>query len=120
MCLRIAVRQVEAWLLADAARIARFIGVSRVLVPNDPDAVPNAKDAMVNLARRSTRRAIRDDMVPVPGSGLNVGPGYSGRLIEFALDERNGWRPEEADGVSPSLHRARLALEVLIRSQPNT
>jgi hypothetical protein len=36
----------------------------------------NAKEAMVDLARRSRRRDIREDMMPRSGSERSVGPTY--------------------------------------------
>ena len=60
---RIAVRQVEAWLLADRERIAKFLSVSQSQVPPQPETLPNPKETLVNLARgsrrRETARAIR-------------------------------------------------------------
>jgi hypothetical protein len=115
MCVRVAVRQVEAWLMADRERLARFLRVSIALVSQDPDELRNAKQAMVNLARRSRVGAIRADMVPEPGSGVSVGPAYASRIIEFATDDVEGWRPSVAEGRSPSLRRARAALAGLVR-----
>ena len=37
MCFRIAVRTVEAWLMADNERLAAFIGVARSRVPTNPE-----------------------------------------------------------------------------------
>ena len=111
MCFRIAVRSVEAWLLADRSNIASFLSVSVDLVPRDPEAMENPKVDMVNLARRSKRRAIREDMIPRPGSGRHVGPAYTARMIEFA---RQHWRPDVASGTSDSLRRAILCWEKLL------
>jgi hypothetical protein len=36
---------------------------------------------VVELARYSRRRDIREDMVPRPGSGRSVGAAYTSRLI---------------------------------------
>jgi len=85
MQLRVAVRAVEAWLLADAERLADFLGIRAAKIPPNPDAEPDPKTTLVNLARRSRRRAIREDIVPREGSGSRVGPGYAGRLIEFVM-----------------------------------
>jgi hypothetical protein len=108
---RVAVRQVEAWLMADAETLAAFLGVSRHTIPANPEALPNAKAEMVNLARQSRRRAIRQDMVPRPGSGRAVGPAYTSRLIEYA--ERH-WRPEVAAQRADSLRRAIDCLRRLV------
>jgi hypothetical protein len=111
LLLRIAVREMEAWLLADADQIASYLGISPALVPREPDAEENPKRTLVNLARRSTRSAIKNDIVPREGSGREVGPGYEGAIIEFVT--KHGWRPEVAAQRSDSLQRCLRALETL-------
>lgn len=103
MCFRVAVRAVEAWLMADAERLAAFIGVARRRIPADPEREENPKQAMVNLARSSRRRDVRQDMVPRVGSGRTVGPAYTSRLVEFATDR---WRPDVAALSADSLRSA--------------
>jgi hypothetical protein len=84
MCLRIAVRAVESWLMADAESLAVFLHVSPALVPGNPEREEDPKGAMVNLARRSTKPAIRKEMLPpAHGASRRTGPGYEGRLIEY-------------------------------------
>lgn len=100
MRFRIAVREIEAWLLADRVAVAGYLGVRVNRVPNDPDALADPKRSLVNLARRSRRRAIREDMVPEPGVTATVGPGYVARISEFA---REYWRPNVARTISASL-----------------
>jgi hypothetical protein len=111
MTLRVAVRAIESWILADQVRLASFLAVSVNRVPQSPDAEGNPKEALVNIARHSRRRAIREDMVPTPGAGRRVGPAYEARLIEFVLGERSGWRPGAAADSSESLQRCLAALE---------
>lgn len=113
MCFRIAVRTVEAWLLADRERIARWRRVSVGKVPQNPDSLANPKQFLVNLARYSHQRAIQDDLVPRQGSGRAVGPLYTARMIEFAGDEDNGWRPEQALQLSKSLARCINRIRIL-------
>ncbi|RME93004.1 MAG: hypothetical protein D6766_09045 [Verrucomicrobia bacterium] len=115
MCLRIAVRAVEAWLLADALPLASFLSVSPSRIPSDPDALEDPKRVMVDLARASRRRPIRQDMVPRPTSGRPVGPAYASRLIEFT---RQHWRPDQAARRSESLRRAISALTRLLQANP--
>jgi hypothetical protein len=102
MCFRIAVRAMEAWLLADAERIAQFLGISAGLVSRDPDNLANPKRELINLARRARSRAIREDLVPPPHSTAQVGPGYTGRISAFAAE---AWRPATAARSSSSLAR---------------
>ena len=102
MCLRVAVREVEAWLLADRDSTAAFLGVRPQLVPVTPDDAHDPKLALIDLARRSRSRAIREDIVPEPGSGRSEGPAYAARMIEFIAGH---WRPAIAAAHSPSLRR---------------
>jgi len=111
ICFRVAVRQVEAWLMADAETLAAYLGVGRHTVPADPEVLLDAKAEMVKLARRSRRHAIRRDMVPRPGSGRAVGPAYASRLVEYA--ERH-WRPGVAARRADSLRRAINCLKCLV------
>lgn len=113
MCLRIAVREVESWLMADRSRLASFLHVSEARVPVNPEAVPDPKETMVNLARQSRLRAIREDMVPRPGSGRPTGPAYASRLIEFVSDPRRGWRCGRAATRADSLRRCLACLKSL-------
>ena len=105
MCFRIAVREIEAWLMGDVERLAAFLRVPSSRVSKQPEALSDPKRAMIDLAKRSRSRDIREDMVPRPESGRRVGPVYVGRLIEFVQDAAAGWRPEVAAGSSDSLRR---------------
>ena len=115
MCFRVAVREVEAWLLADRRRIAEFLGVDSRNVPTDVEAIPDPKHTVLQLAHVSRRKAIRQDMVPRPGSGREVGPAYNSRLIQFVTDSKKGWRPEVAAGTSESLRRCLNCLGRLVQ-----
>jgi hypothetical protein len=111
MCFRIAVREIESWLMADAQTLAPFLSVPRGRVPSRPETLENPKTGMVNLARRSRRRAIREDMVPRDGGGRRVGAAYSSRLIEYV---ETRWRPEVAAQHAESLRRTIACLRRLI------
>lgn len=116
MCFRMVVRSIEAWLMADRERLASFLSVSPSHIPRDVEQIAHPKETMVNLARRSRKRAIREDMVPRPGSGRSVGPAYTARLIEFITDPERGWRPLAAANVADSLRRCLHCLERLRKS----
>ncbi|MCC6627935.1 MAG: hypothetical protein IT340_11100, partial [Chloroflexi bacterium] len=88
MCFRIAVREIEAWLLADRERLAQFLGIPLGRMPSQPEAIPDPKRTPVDLARRSRRRDIVQDLVPRPTSGRTVGPAYTSRLIEYVTDTK--------------------------------
>jgi hypothetical protein len=103
ICFRIAVLEVEAWLLGDRTRCAEYFGVALSLIPDRPEAVPDPKQALVNVARRSRQKAIREDMVPEADSTAVVGPGYLPRITDYAT---NRWRPGVAAEVCQSLAKA--------------
>jgi hypothetical protein len=113
MCFCVAVRQVEAWILADRERLAQFLGIAASRVPTDPEALAEPKRAVVDLARRSRRRDIREDMVPRPESGRTQGPAYVSRMMEFAMDSASGWRPDVAAMLSASLDRCMASIRRL-------
>ncbi len=105
MCFRVVVRALEAWLFADRERLARFLSLRPADLPVHPDTLDNPKRLLIEAARRSSRRDIREDRVRRAGSGRVVGPAYTSRMIEFVTDTRRGWRPDVAAGYSDSLSR---------------
>jgi hypothetical protein len=112
MRLHIPVHSVEAWLLADHEAFARFFAVARTRVPTDPEAIAQPKLALVNLARVSRKKFVREAVVPVPGTTARLGPGYVPLLIRFASQE---WRPAVAADRCESLARLRQFLRLASR-----
>jgi hypothetical protein len=110
MCLRVAVRAVEAWLMADPETLATFLHISSAQIPIDPEGEEDPKGTMVHLAGRSNKPAIRKAMLPQRGTSRRAGPGYEGRILEYG---EKHWRADVARGKSPSLDRAVKALERL-------
>ena len=100
--LRIAVRMLESWLMADREGLAAWLGVAVRLVPHEPDREPHPKRALVELARSSRKRSIREAHVP-QGSGAIVGPEYTTLVGEF-IDGQ--WQAARARPRSPSFERA--------------
>jgi hypothetical protein len=105
--LRVAVRMSESWLLADHTGVAHWLRISARLLPARPDEDPHAKRTLVNLARRSRVRALRDALIPPAGFSGTVGREYPPALREFIA---NHWEPERAAQNSPSLARALRAI----------
>lgn len=99
--LRFAVREAESWLLADAEAFAEFLRVPQSQIPRLPDEVDNPKQIIINLASRSSKRLLRQEMVSNRDSS-KPGVGYNMHLCDFAAQH---WRPLEAAKVSPSLSR---------------
>lgn len=109
-CFRLAVRELESWLLADSVGIARFLEIPESLVPLDPDSEPDPTRTLVRLAQRSPRSSVRRAMAPAPGSRSVVGPLYETWIIEFGSRH---WNLHRAAKRSESLRKARRALRNL-------
>jgi hypothetical protein len=110
LLLRIAVREVESWLLADHEAMRSLIGV-RGTLPEDPDQLPDPKQYLIGLARRAPRD-VRLDIVPEPGTHARQGLGYNNRLVGFVRDQ---WNPDRAEMRSRSLLKTRDRLQALGR-----
>lgn len=109
---RIAVKEVEAWLLAHREAFAKFLGISVDLIPGDADRIPDPKLLLINLARRSRKRKLQEAIVPPPNSTAKIGKDYNRPLIEFVNES---WQVASAQTHSPSLERA---MNALINFQP--
>jgi len=104
---RVAVREVEAWLLADAEGISSYLGVSQSIVPGNADNIEDPKLTIIELAKRSKNRQLRLGIVPVTGSSAHVGPDYNGLLSIFV---KTTWNIDRACNNSNSLCRAVKAI----------
>jgi hypothetical protein len=114
MRFRVAVHAIEAWLMADADNMGRFLHVPSRRFPSNPDAENDPKQTLVNLVRRyCTREKVKEAMVPRERSGALVGPGYNTLLHEFVETTSYQWRPEVAIHHSDSLRRCIGALRTL-------
>ena len=101
--LRVAVRAVEAWLMADRQSFATFLGIGVKRIPREPERVADPKHAVVELARESSKRAIREGLVPSAAGGRRIGPAYTDEVVRYV---RGRWSPSRALAASPSLARA--------------
>lgn len=104
---RIAVREVESWLMADIEGLSGFLKVSKTIFPKEPEIEQDPKDRLIQIARRSRTRSIREDIIPI-NKNAKIGPNYNGRLIEFVSGK---WSIENAKKRSISLSRALDKLE---------
>ena len=100
---RVAVVEVESWVMAHREGFANYLGVDVVQIPQNVDSISDPKRWLVNLARRSRDRSLRQDLVPATGATSQTGPNYNARLTSFVEDH---WDLEEAIPNSESLRRA--------------
>jgi hypothetical protein len=105
---RVAVREVEAWLLGDQANLGTQLLVRGAADLMNADEVPDPKQAIVNLARRSKSSRIRKGMTPREGSTAKQGPLYNDILEAFV---RLSWNIDTARLHSSSLDRALIRFE---------
>lgn len=109
---RVAVREVESWLLAHREAFAKVASIrldtAEKLIQTPTDQIPNPKEFLIQIVERYSRsRDFRADIVPRRGSSAKVGPNYNGRLSEFVL---GSWHVGKAMERSDSLRRTVLAL----------
>lgn len=106
---RVAVRSVEAWLLAHREAFARFAQIPVGDVPYHVETVPDPKKCLIGLVSRSRSRKLREDIVPPPNSLRKQGPNYNAALARYIKEY---WEPDKAMGQSDSLRRLIDALAV--------
>ena len=99
---RVAVMEVESWVMADRVGFAAFLAIPSHRIPSPTDDILNPKEFLVSLARRSRKKAIREALVPAQDAILSVGNEYNTLLGEFVQDH---WDLERAAATSPSLKR---------------
>jgi hypothetical protein len=111
---RIAIREVEAWLLADRRGIARFLRIPEAKITTKPEELVDPKQELINLTRRCKAVRFRDEIVPAAGSSAKVGPFYN---VHFSTFVAQSWDVDAAEENSPSLKRARDRLKQFAAGQ---
>lgn len=108
---RVAVREVEAWVLACDQQFTSFLGVRKKIRFPAPEALRDPKATLLELGAMSPRRDLREAITRRDSSGtLRQGPAYNSTLAEF-LNQH--WDLEIATGKCPSLRRMLAALASL-------
>jgi hypothetical protein len=107
---RIAVREVEAWLLADRRGLADYLGIAEASIPRNPESLADPKEVLISCARKSKRRLLREAILPAAGTTSKVGPDYNACLGRFVT---SCWRPDLAQAESESLARTIRCLRKL-------
>ena len=98
---RVAVKEVESWLLADRINFAVYLGIPPVRIPNNVEGIPNTKEFLINLAKGARKKQMREDIAPLAGSFGKRGKDYNGALIRFV---RQHWNYNTALAYSQSLN----------------
>ena len=105
LLLRVAVHEIESWLLADHAGMRNLLG-KRGRLPERPDELADPKQTLLSLAQKAPR-PVKVDLIAEIGAVAQQGLGYNRRLVDWVHAE---WSPQRASVKSPSLSRARRAL----------
>ena len=99
---RIAVREVESWIMADRNPLAKFLGIPIANFPKYPDELSDPKHVLLNVVRQKGRKKWHREMLPLSPSA-QIGPRYNEKICEFVTKY---WSPDRASASSPSLSRA--------------
>ncbi len=116
--LRVAVMEVESWIMADRTAFAGFLGIPTHRIPRNTYEIGDPKEFLVTLARKSNKTELREALVPKQNNrSAKTGNGYNARLSQFVRDH---WDLERAATVSPSLKRTldRLHHETQVEVNP--
>ena len=113
---RVAVMEVESWVMADRMGFAAFLSIPLHRIPSPTDDILNPKEFLLSLARRSKKKSVREALLPAQGSTLSVGNEYNTLLSEFVQEH---WNIERAAPVSPSLKRTLDRLHQATRTGAN-
>ncbi len=101
---RVAVREVEAWLLADKQNFASFARIPLAKLPESPEDLDDPKQTLLNLVTRYSPAPLKRDLVADHGHGPRQGLAYNERLGQFV---HTSWDLEEASMRADSLARTR-------------
>lgn len=100
---RVAVREVEAWLLADREGVSQYLDIPLAKMPHKPEQEIDPKQALFSLVRKCKKRSLIGELLPAAGSRASIGPLYNTRMGSFA---RDNWNVQRAVLNSDSLSRA--------------
>ena len=104
LLIRVAVLEIEAWVMADRAEFAAWLGIAQSIVPRNPEAEDDPKRTLIELARRSPKRDLRERLFHSLRNGLYRPTNeYNVLLTDFVEFQ---WQPESARRTAPSLDRA--------------
>lgn len=106
---RVAVHEIESWLLADREAFANFLGISKDIIPLQTDEEINAKEFLCKITERSRKRKLKQAILPTNNTA-SIGRGYNSTLGGFVQNE---WSLDRAIHHSPSLNKAHLAIKSL-------
>lgn len=109
---RVAVCEVEAWLLADREGFAKYLNLPLTKIPQYPEQESDPKQVLFNVVRKCKKRRLVEEIVPAAGSSASLGPLYNQRMCGFV---RESWNIQRASINSDSLTRAIARITVFMQ-----
>jgi hypothetical protein len=100
LILRIAVPEVESWLIADTQNFSRYFNIPKEEIREDVEDLHDAKEYLFFLIRKYCKKDIQDDILPKGTS--TTGKGYNKRMLKYISSY---WKPYNAQKNSDSLFR---------------
>lgn len=110
MLFRVAVRETEAWILADGVGLSEFSGIPQSKIPSSPETLDDPKRELINLISRYGKKSIKQKILPAEGAMAKVSSSYNSTLSAFVKET---WDPARAATRADSLARARTRLNDL-------
>ena len=104
----VAVREIEAWVLADRVAFSKWLNISISHLSLEPESIADPKQYLINLVKRSRKNSLKRDIVPEKSSTAQIGKNYNGQLLNFVSQH---WDMHRAATHSKSLKRMIQKLE---------
>lgn len=101
--IRVANKEIEAWIVADIVNFGAFVGKNSLTGPVQCDDLADAKAWLLGNCQRAPQ-PLRNLLVQRTDRGLRQGLGYNNELARFVS---SNWDPAKAADRSDSLRRAR-------------
>jgi hypothetical protein len=108
LAFRVAVREIEAWVIADRDAWSNFISIPKANFASSPETLDDPKQHLFNVIRRKGKKRWQRDMLPI--GSASIGPRYNEVLCEFI---EHHWSSERARMNSQSLDKTIRALGTL-------
>jgi hypothetical protein len=102
---RIAVREIESWIVADVQNFSKFLHIREKKLRKDVDEIPDPKKYIFDLVKESNIRQLSGIC---PKGTARIGDDYNEKLTKFV---KSSWNPEFAMDNSSSLKRTIKSLE---------
>jgi hypothetical protein len=100
---RVAVKEIESWILADKENFAAFIDVPISRMSFDVETIVDVKSKLFSIVKHSKNREIKQAILPAKGMTAPIGAGYNDCLIGFVY---SNWNIQNAAKNARSLKRA--------------